>query len=162
MKESIDELDDYLARCRADYYLQLQPGVSDQHLAAVEARLGLALPPTFCLLYKWRNGQRPECSASLVKNWMFSALEEVVETKELLDDMIGTDFEVPTWWSRGWIPFMSNGGGDYLCLDVAGEFHAPAGQLVSFWHDWEDRSTRYANVQEFVQAVSKSSTFDRQ
>jgi len=156
MNELIDQLDGYLARCRPDYYYQLQPGVRDQVLDAFQTQLRSELPPLFRLLYKWRNGQNTNCSANLIDNWMFSPLEEVISTKEMLDGMIGTDFEEPDWWSRGWVPFLSNGGGDHLCLDLAAEFGGIPGQLISFWHDWANRSVKFANMETWLLAVVKS------
>ena len=74
---------------------------------------------------------------------MFVPLEAVAETKEPLDGMIGFDFEDERWWRRGWIPFLSNGGGDHLCLDTDGEGGGKPGQLIAFWHDWEDRAVEW-------------------
>jgi cell wall assembly regulator SMI1 len=156
MNELIAELDGYLARCRPDYYQHLLPGVDEIVLGAFQEQLRSELPPVFHLLYKWRNGQNPNCSGNLIDNWMFSPLEEVISTKEMLDGMIGTDFEEPTWWSRGWIPFLSNGGGDHLCLDLTAEFGGVAGQLLTFWHDWGDRSIKFASMEAWLQAVVKA------
>ena len=71
------------------------------------------------MLYQWRNGQRLDCFASLEYNRMFMPLEDAASTKRLLDGMIGKDFERPNWWRKEWVPFLSNGGGDYLCLDLS-------------------------------------------
>src|SRR5947208_15922985 len=117
MNELIGQLDAHLARCRPDYYKRLQPGVDEVALDAFQAQLTSELPSEFRHLYKWRNGQNPACTANLTDNWMFTPLEDVISTKEMLDGMIGTDFEEPNWWSRGWVPFLNNGGGDHLCLD---------------------------------------------
>jgi cell wall assembly regulator SMI1 len=35
--------------------------------------------------------------------------------------MIGYGFDDPKWERRGWIPFLSNGGGDRLGLDLMAE-----------------------------------------
>lgn len=156
MKELIEEVDRRLARRRPNYYSQLQPGVGQQAIDAFQSRLGAQLPLAFSELYRWRNGQNPNCSAALINNWMFSPLEEVVSTKDLLDGMIGTDFEEPTWWSRGWVPFLSNGGGDHLCLDLAAELSGKPGQLLAFWHDWDNRSIKFASMEMWLQAVVRS------
>ncbi|HWG44665.1 MAG TPA: SMI1/KNR4 family protein [Gemmataceae bacterium] len=156
MNELIDQLDGYLARCRPDYYRQLQPGVSEQALDTFQSQVGVKLPPLFLHLYKWRNGQDADCSANLTDNWMFTPIEEVISIKETLDGMIGTDFEEPNWWSRGWVPFLSNGGGDHLCLDLTAEFGGVPGQLVSFWHDWDNRSVKFPSMEAWLQAVVDS------
>src|SRR5881394_3336293 len=97
----IERVDRWLAAQRPDYYTRLQPGVTDAALDAFESRFSLRLPESFRAFYRWRNGQEPTCSTSLQDNRMFSSLEEITETKDLLDGMIGSDFEDARWWRRG-------------------------------------------------------------
>ena len=152
----IDQLDCELARSRPDYYSQLQSGVDLRAIHDLLTRLAKPLPPEFVSLYSWRNGQKPDCSASLIDNWMFSPLEDVISTKDMLDGMIGTDFEEPSWWSRDWIPFLSNGGGDHLCLDLFAGFGGSPGQIITFRHDWENRSAKFPNMESWLQSVVNS------
>ncbi len=97
----LDRMDRWLKSNRPDYYARLRPGISNERLNEFEARFDLTLPVEFRLRYQWRNGQEPTCSASLQKNFMFSSLEDITTTKQLLDGMIGADFEDPRWWRRG-------------------------------------------------------------
>src|SRR5947209_14102249 len=97
----IERLDCWLAVHRPAYYARLQPGVSEAALDAFEFRFSLRLPEAFRLFYRWRNGQEPTCSASFQGNRTFAPLEEVAQTKEMLDGMVGSDFEDPRWWRRG-------------------------------------------------------------
>jgi cell wall assembly regulator SMI1 len=152
----IERLDRRLATDRPDYYAQLQPGVTDEALDAFQARFGLVLPGMFRALYKWRNGQRPECLRSLQGNRMFTSLEEIAGSKEELDGMIGLDFEDPRWWRPGWIPFLHNGGGDHLCLDLAAVDGGKPGQLIAFWHDWEVRSVESGSLGEWLSTLVES------
>jgi cell wall assembly regulator SMI1 len=85
----------WLAANRPDYYAKLQPGVTNPALTEFEDQFQLKLPNSFRSLYAWRNGQRADCSASFQDNRMFSSLEDITTTKELLDGMIGTDFDDP-------------------------------------------------------------------
>jgi cell wall assembly regulator SMI1 len=119
--EWLERMELWLATNRPDYLERLRPGATEAELDAFEARFSLQLPDSFREFYRWRNGQPPDLSASLSQNWMFSSLDEIAETKELLDGMIGTDFEDPKWWRLSWIPFLANGGGDHLCLDLTAE-----------------------------------------
>lgn len=153
MNELIDQLDSHIAGCRPDYYQRLQPGVDEVALDAFQVHLMSELPSVFRDLYKWRNGQNPDCTANLTDNWMFSPLEDVISTKKMLDGLIGTDFEEPNWWSRGWVPFLSNGGGDHLCLDLTAEFGGVPGQLLSFHHDWGQRSVRFLGMESWLRSV---------
>jgi cell wall assembly regulator SMI1 len=111
----------WLAANRPDYYARLQPGATEEALAAFEARFALELPPTFRALYQWRNGQDPAYFASFQDHRMFSSLEAITATKDVLDDMIGYDFADPRWWRRGWVPFLANGGGAQYYVSYAYE-----------------------------------------
>jgi cell wall assembly regulator SMI1 len=146
----IGRMDRWLAANRPDYHARLQPGLPDAALDAFEARFSLALPEAFRLFYRWRNGQEPACEASFQGNRRFSPLEEIAATKDLLDGMIGSDFDDPRWWRRGWVPFLGNGGGDHLCLDLGPEAGGPPGRVIAFWHDWEDRSVRSPSFETWL------------
>jgi cell wall assembly regulator SMI1 len=154
--ELIAGMDRWLATNRPDYYAKLQPGVTDAALTEFENQFQLKLPNSFCALYAWRNGQRADCSASLQDNRMFSSLEDIATTKELMDGMIGTDFDDPKWWRRGWVPFLSNGGGDHLCLDLVAEDGGTPGQVVAFWHDGKDRAIEFASLDEWLETLVES------
>jgi cell wall assembly regulator SMI1 len=152
--ESIARIDRWLAANRPDYYRHLQPGATADALDAFESRFSLRLPEPFRSLYRWRDGQEPACAASLQGNRMFSSLDEIAETKGMLDGMIGSDFEDAGWWRLGWVPFLANGGGDCLCLDVAAEGGGTPGQLVAFWHDWENRRVEFPGLETWLRHLA--------
>ena len=150
MDELLARMDRWLAAHRPDYYRLLRPGVTDAELDAFEARFGLALPTEFRQLYRWRDGQDPQSSAPLQGNRTFSTFAEVTTTKELMDDLIGSDFDDPAYWRRGWVPFLHNGGGSHLCLDLLAEGGGEVGQLVAFWKRDEDRPVEYPNLEAWL------------
>src|ERR1051326_3495202 len=102
----LGRMDRWLAANRPEFYTHLLPGVTAAHLDAFEARFSLGLPTAFRQLYHWRNGHDQHRSESLVHNFMFSSLEDIARHKELLDDLIGSDFEDLRWWRRSWVPFL--------------------------------------------------------
>jgi cell wall assembly regulator SMI1 len=108
------------------------------------------VPAAFRELYRWRNGQDPISFASLQGNRSFSTLEEIASTKQLLDGMIGYDFEDPRWWRRRWVPYLHNGGGSHLCVDVAAEDGGQPGQIVAFWKADEDRPVEYPSLEAWL------------
>ena len=135
MDDLIGRADTWLQRNRPDYYGILRPGVGDATLNAYAARFGLELPAEFRQLYRWRNGQDLAVSKPLVHNHMFMPLEESAASKELLDGMIGLDFDDPNWWRRGWVPFTMSYNGDHYCVDLDAEAGGAAGGVIDFWHD---------------------------
>ena len=152
----LDRMERWLSANRPDYLACLQPGVTDVQLDGFEARFALKLPTAFRELYHWRNGQGDGNYKSLQMNRMFSSLEDVADTKEMLDDMIGSDFDRPEWWRRGWVPFLANGGGSHLCLDVAAEDGGRPGQLLAFWKADEDRPVEFPSVEAWLADLVES------
>jgi cell wall assembly regulator SMI1 len=140
-KKLFDRLDRALARRRPDYYRQLRPGLSESQLDAFEAFVGYAFPDKFRALYRWRDGQSDPW-LSLDRNRYFMPSKEAKNTWEML-----TGFQEngqwgpghPQWWHRGWIPFLHNGAGSRLCLDLHGSFTGTAGQVLEFWNHFDDR-----------------------
>ena len=149
-------MDKWLSVKRPDYYGKLLGGASQKDLDAFEKKFQLQLPPGFRELYQWRNGQDPNYSASLQDNLMFSRLEDLADSKDTLDGMIGSDFEDPKWWRRGWVPFLSNGGGDHLCVDLQAEDGGAPGQLLTFYHDWEKRAVEYPSLHAWLAELVES------
>lgn len=149
----LDELDTRLLVTRPGYHLLLQPGATEAALDAFEARFSLTLPPMFRRLYRWRNGQDAHSSTPLIDNRTFSPLELVAETKDEFDSMIGSDFPDPSWWRRGWVPFLHNGGGSHLCVDVLAENGGTPGRLVAFWKADNDRPVEFETLEAFVRRV---------
>jgi cell wall assembly regulator SMI1 len=154
--ELITRMDRWLQRNRNDYYANLQPGAMEDAITAFERHFTVTLPQTFRKLYQWRNGQSVGEFRSFQENRMFLPLQDVAETKELLDEMIGDDCKDSQWWQPGWIPFLSNGSGDYLCLNVAAGDDGTVGQLIEFWHDDADRNVQFTSVDDWLQCLVES------
>lgn len=152
----IKRLDRWLAANRPDYYAHLQLGATDAQLDGFEAQFSLKLPKAFRKLYRWRNGHDMIRLESLVQNMMFSSLQNIAHSKELLDDMIGSEFEDPKWWRRDWVPFLANGAGDHLCLDLTAEDGGTPGQLLTFYHDWESRPIQFPGLEAWLAALVES------
>jgi cell wall assembly regulator SMI1 len=151
----LERMERWLAANRPAYFAGLQPGITDAQLDAFEARFSLKLPAAFRALYHWRNGQADGNYKSLQMNRMLSPLESVADTKALFDSMIGSDFDRPGW-RRGWVPFLSNGGGSHLCVDVAAEDGGQPGQLIAFWKADEDRDVEYPSIEAWLADLVES------
>jgi cell wall assembly regulator SMI1 len=132
MDDLIRRADAWLQTNRPDYYAILRPGVSDAALDTYAARFGLELPTELRQLYRWRDGQDPAISKALVHNHRFIPLDDSASSKELLDGMIGFDFDDPNWWRRGWVPFTTSYGGDHYCVDLDAEAGTAAGRVIDF------------------------------
>ena len=150
MEALIKRMDRWLAANRPEYLALLQPGATDTDLDGFETQFAIRLPVAFRQLYHWRNGQDPMSSAPLYMNRSFCTLEEITSTKDLLDGMIELDFDDPRYWRRGWVPFLHNGDGSYLCLDLAAEDGGQPGQIIAFWKRDEDRPVQFPGLEAWL------------
>jgi len=154
MDDLIRRANAWLKANRPDYYATLRPGVDDVALEAYQVRLGLVLPTELKQLYRWRDGQDLDIGAeALVYNHMFLPLSDSAASKELLDGLIGADFDDPAWWRRGWVPFTLNFGGDHYCLDLDAEGGGTPGQVIDFWHDEPTRNVLAASLADWFRAL---------
>lgn len=146
----LSQLDHLLRERRPDYHAALQAPASEAEIDALRGLVDDEQPEALLQLYRWKNGQPRHNYESLHDNWMFMPIDDIVEAKNILDGMIGADFDDPEHWRREWLPFLSNGGGDHLCLDLAS---AEGERLLCFWHDWEERDTEFASLADWLQTV---------
>ena len=151
MNQTIKRLDTWLRENRPEYYAGLRYGVSKEELVNFEADLGFELPSNFKELYHWRNGQTNENQKAFLFDKAFISLEEIKSIRDLFNDLLAQgSFEQPNWWHPQWIPFLDDSESNNLCLDLNGSFEGNKGQVLDFWHDWEDRSIQYPSFETFL------------
>ncbi|MGD8627272.1 MAG: SMI1/KNR4 family protein [Anaerolineae bacterium] len=133
----------------------LQSPVSQEQLDAAAAEMGLVFPNDFVAFYQIVDGYDPDDDpSSIFPSWdewddvAFGplALEAIVQEWKMLKELLdGGDFAglapdsaqgvANDWWHPGWIPFADNGGGDYVCIDMAPAEGGRAGQVISHSHE---------------------------
>ncbi len=118
----------WLEESAPDLHAELQPGVSDDELMKLEAKWGRPIHDDFKSLYRLCNGDN--------ESGVFPAWEEEEETYSLmpLGDIARYCKPSNRWedWEDGWLPFATNGGGDYHFLDLNDSSAAP---VVAFDHE---------------------------
>jgi cell wall assembly regulator SMI1 len=153
IQKSLNTIEGWLKNNRPAYLAKLQPGATAGDLDALEARLGLTLPPGFRALYQWHNGQDPKDFHKLVENYTFQSLDWIAGAKSDLDGLIGKDFEDPDWWKREWVPFLTTGGGDSIVVDLTAD---GAGRLLLYDHEEPDRDEVAAGIDEWLEQLADS------
>jgi cell wall assembly regulator SMI1 len=154
MSDLIERLDRWLAENRPDYYSGLQPGISEEEVVALEAKLGVALPTGLRNLLKWHNGQAPKNYDSIYHNYSLIDAEEIAGIRESNNELLAAgDFDQPNWWDPQWIPFLGNGGGDNYCVDLAGSFGGTKGQIIVWNHDYEARPVEHVDFEHWLQTL---------
>lgn len=157
MNELLRRLEAWLREYRPDYLAQLLPGLTDAEYARFAEQFGVTPPHSFRALYQWRNGQPPRSSASLQHNMQFASAASVLESKDVLDELQeGGEFEDANWWSPAWLPFLNNGMGDHLCVDMAGSFTGHVGQVLNFWHDDNPRRIDHPDLETWLECFVSS------
>ena len=54
------------------------------------------------------------------------------------------------------MPFLHNGGGSYLCLDLTAEDGGTPGQLIGFWKADDDRPVEYPSLVAWLNELAES------
>lgn len=153
MEELIKKIDNYLAELRPEYYSELNEPLTDEQLDKLEAHYKIQIPKDLRTLYKWKNGQKPDCYEAFVNNSCFIPLHQALYDASELTPMIGFDFEIENWWNENWIPIFQNGGGDSICFDLKGVFTEQKGQLIEFWHADNDRNVIAPTIEAFFTKI---------
>jgi len=143
------KLETWLDANRPAVLADLNPGADTAAIDDLQGRLGLQLPEDFIACLRGHDGQKGQ-AAPLFDAYAFLPARRILMSwsswNELLD---GGDFDgregrtdgpvKPLWWSPGWVPFASNGGGDYLCIDMDPPPQGQRGQIIRVFHDVADR-----------------------
>lgn len=150
LAQQLERIENWLRENRPEYYALLEPPASKDAIQSAEEDCGLEFSLPFKSLYQWHNGQRPREFTPLIFNLTFMTLPQVVETKKALDDVASFDqWERDSWWPN-WIPFLDNGGGDFLCFDLRGFKTGNSSQLLWFDHETHQHEVIHDNLEAFL------------
>ncbi len=139
-------------------------GASDDALAAAEEEMGLTFPEGFKQWLRLHDGQQK--SVGVIGGWRFLSLSEVVSCWRFLTEHLDAgeyeDFEAEgdgkvraDGWNRAWIPFLAGPAGDHYCVDLQPDARGREGQVLIWWHDWEDRSVQAASFEDWLAAQAE-------
>jgi cell wall assembly regulator SMI1 len=149
MKRDWERLEAWLLANEEKTLADLNPPVTTTEIQELERTLGYGLPSGYLECLNVHAGQQGKAKW-LFDGWEFLSVRNVVLSwaawNDLaeggdLDDMKAKPGEgvQPVWWSRSWIPFASNGGGDFLCLDMVPASAGRPGQVIEVFHDFPNR-----------------------
>jgi cell wall assembly regulator SMI1 len=157
MPALLERLERYLRLYRAEYYEWLRPGVAERELTSLERDLGRNLPPGIRELYRWHDGQDAECNLAFQYDFMFMPLQQVQVVWAAISQLLDSgEFPEANWWSKAWLPFLDNGEGNHLCVDLDGAFGGMPGQVLAFYHDYECRNIEYPSLEKWLEAFVPS------
>lgn len=150
MNELWQHLEAWLATHDPARLADLNPPAGDTAIAALEQLLGKPLPADFTACLKIHDGQRGQ-AGWLFDDYEFLSSRQITLSRSAWTNLLeGGDFATRTpesdtgirasWWDKAWLPFASDGGGDYLCLDLAPADQGHYGQVIEVLHDMPQRT----------------------
>ncbi|MBM7648082.1 cell wall assembly regulator SMI1 [Bacillus ectoiniformans] len=168
LKKLWKQFEDWLRLNCPDALDTLNPGASESEISKVEEEISLIFPQGLKELLSIHNGQKDE-GIGVLGNYYLLSLEEILETwktmSQLLEKGSFSDFEAVEpvgpvkkdyWWNPKWISIATNGFGDDICLDLDPDTGGNTGQIITFWHDWEERRVISKSLEEwFMDILSK-------
>lgn len=166
MKLLWERLENWLKVHAPDVLNDLNPGASESDLLALETALGVILPEDLKDSLRIHNGQSGK-SQWLIAGWELLSTKRILNEwevwKDLNDGETFKDFDVDSqkgvanvWWQPAWIPLTYNGCGDHHCLDLAPTFEGKNGQIISMWHDWEERKVLAENYKQWFDQLVRT------
>jgi cell wall assembly regulator SMI1 len=161
MKAIIGKIDAHLQKNEPVVYKSLNPPLTPEQIHALELKHKVTLPADLKEIYLWKNGQNLEGDyKSFFGNKTLLTLEQALEIREELNSMLlakntEEEFKIPNWWSVNWIPVFENGGGDYLCYDVAGIFTGNKGQVLDYYHSETYRMVNAPSLVLYLEALQR-------
>lgn len=149
MKNTWQRFEQWLAAHRPGLLEDLQPPASGAELLALGERLGMTLPAQFLTCLAVHNGQAGHAGYLFDRYALLSTGRLLMHWKTWNDLLEGGDFDErvarsaagvqPVWWDAAWIPFATDGGGNYLCIDLRPAAGGTSGQVIEVLHDAPDR-----------------------
>jgi cell wall assembly regulator SMI1/predicted DNA-binding WGR domain protein len=153
----ITRLDRWMAKERPEFYAHLKPGAAEAEIAAFEQQLDRRLPQTFKDLMMWRSGEEGGGpSERLIDNYGPMSIKEIASAWKGMNGIDPpSDFKGKYYWDKSWVPFLENGGGDYLCIDLGG-LVGGKGAIIEYWHDEDHRSVCYGSIDAMLTSFVKA------
>jgi cell wall assembly regulator SMI1 len=158
-----EKLKSWLEENAPELLATLATGASEQKLAALETTLGQKLPGDYREFLGLCNGQKKKSEFGFYEGKLLG-IDEVIENgsawvrardegrlegwKGKPEKGIRKDF-----WNPAWIPFTRDNGGNNLCLDMDPTKSGSVGQVITMWHDTEDRSIRFSGFTAWLEDI---------
>lgn len=133
----------------AEFFPVYGEPASPEAIGRAEQAIGMPFHPSLHALLRFSNGMTDH-APSLIDAFKLMTVDEIVSAYLFLSgefpdgENLEWDDHPPmraakgvqaVWWCAKWIPFMQNGGGDYLCVDMDPARAGSIGQVVTYYHD---------------------------
>lgn len=122
---SWERIDAWLQKKAKRIYRSLAPGATDEQIIALEQQLGVTLADDVRASFRVHNG------AAESDLFPSSEPDDMAYSLLSLDEVAEAYASMRKWphWRDGWIPLVTNGGGDYQVVDLA------SGEIIEANHE---------------------------
>jgi cell wall assembly regulator SMI1 len=118
MESKLQGLDLALKASAPDVMASLQPGLSEEQIAKIEAESGFRLTDDLKALYRWHNGSLPGARANLIPSYRFRPLEEAVRCRGEQQKQVAAAgfvnrcvYDLVAGYRTGWLPVIDGQDG---------------------------------------------------
>jgi internalin A len=154
----------WLKETISDQYSLLNTSAGESEFNTFEKEIGFAFPEELKELYSQNNG-----SKGFYFGLTFLPLEDVIkqlksweETRKEINSSHDDQCEsVPEgkikkmYSNPKWIPFIYDGGGNFIGLDLDPDEQGTIGQIINFGRDEDKKYILGKNLEEFLQVINK-------
>jgi internalin A len=139
-----------------------RPQPDAERLDKLAAFVKAKLPEDFVAFYTRFDGAE---DIAVADNTDLMSLEEILGACKLLRETWSEIDQVPNseagagiapvMWTDAWVPFASDGGGSYTCMDLAPDLAAGgrAGQVISYWNSEAEKKILSASFADWLATV---------
>ena len=145
----------------------LNEGVSAKDLKSAESQMGLTFPEYLKELYLTNNGDDNEAICGMIMGLHFLSLESLLNEwrglKKIADDPKlnnnGSFSSYPMasikrcYADAKWIPFCTDGGGNFIGIDLAPGPNGKAGQIINFGRDEGNKAVLAKDLNAFFERL---------
>jgi cell wall assembly regulator SMI1 len=153
------QLEQWFQNHDPDYLTAMNDGISSDEIREFETRIGFQVDPCLQTCFQWHNGQRR--TRSWLYNYYWMPLDEVLSAwlcqQELVQAGVFASHEV---WSPWWIPWLTNGAGDLICIDHGTSFGGSVGQVIEFYHAEPERNLWASSLDCWLSSLVDSLKLD--
>jgi cell wall assembly regulator SMI1 len=145
LSSTLAKIDDALARTAPDVHKTLKKGARPAKLSLL--RKAMSVPDDAVDLFAWHDGQRGARQLHPEDNRTLLSVDEALDAWRFLCDPAN---EIMKPWSKTWLPLLTNGAGDYVCIETGTKRR---GALITYYHDDKTRPSEYASVTAWAEAL---------
>ncbi len=161
--KSWNRIDQWIKR-NAPKWKPLKKGASSAQILSAESKLGFKmsadLSDSYLVHAGSNNGAQIFPSPDNISHYLMP-LSDVVDDWKMMKELLDLgDFEGlkgksdrgirSEWWNLRWIPFASNGGGDFFCIDMAPAAGGKKGQVITHNHESGNHKLLASSFREWL------------